>query len=65
MVDINCFIIRLTVFRLCNQNQTYSENYKHAGCRVSRVGSSYAPVSNARALQDIAHMTMLTRKCAL
>jgi len=28
---------------------------------VSGVGSSYAPVSDARALQDIAHMTMLTR----
>jgi len=28
---------------------------------VSGVGSSYAPVSNARLLQDIAHMTMLTR----
>jgi len=28
---------------------------------VSGVGNSYSPVSNARLLQDIAHMTMLTR----
>jgi len=28
---------------------------------VSGVGNSYAPVSNARLLQDIAHMTMLTK----